>query len=69
MEMEKCGYCGRSMCGSATGSTGCEPDLYRASYSNEERKALKEDWGIEISSLPNNTHLSKGSSSQSWVIK
>lgn len=45
--MENCGYCGKKMCGMATGSTSCEPDLYHTTYSKEEIKALKDDWGIE----------------------
>jgi hypothetical protein len=42
--MKKCGFCQRRMCAAMTGSSICEPDLYRSSMSVSERIALYEDW-------------------------
>ncbi len=48
-EEPRCPYCKKRMCGAMTGSEMCGADLYRKkeSYTKEQIKAIKEDWGIE----------------------
>lgn len=43
-----CPYCKNRMCGMLSGSTICEPDMYRSvasKYSDSEIEILREDWG------------------------
>lgn len=46
--LPQCPYCGRRMCGTLTGSTGCEPDGYRPVYTWQEAKALATDWQYTV---------------------
>ena len=50
----KCSYCGRELCGSLSGSTLCEPDMYRSRFGKVEVDIFVSQWGMKNENFQKN---------------